>query len=250
MLTNVLLTLLFITLLYLLHKARRIHVTQFSQQELLKTLLDDHYAQIQSYVDLQSLLGLQTTMPRLRGWAASPDFLLFAARHTLREKPKVIVECSSGASTLVLARCCQLNGIGHVFSLEHDPIYADITRSLLEGAGLSEFVTVVDAPIEDVVIEPTKRWYSVSGLFHILEKPIDLLVVDGPPMETGELARYPAIPLFWKKLAPSFSVIMDDANRLSEKNIVLRWIADHPELHVKNLQLEKGGVLIARETAS
>jgi hypothetical protein len=104
---------------YTFHKVRKIHLASYAIHEAATQTQKETlalFAQVQAYDGLMRLLQFRAPLPPLRGWAASPDFLLVIAQHALKHKPKVIVECSSGSSTLVLARCCELNGGGHVYS--------------------------------------------------------------------------------------------------------------------------------------
>lgn len=247
MYTDATLTIVLLMTFYTLYKVRKIHLMQFAQKRLIQTATDNLYSQLQSYVDLQGILRLHSAMPGLRGWAASPDFLLTVVRHTISRKPMVIVECSSGASTLALAKCCMVNGKGHVYSLEHDHFYAETSRQLLHSAGLSDFATVVDAPLADVEIAPTRQWYSLHNLIPLLNHPVELLVIDGPPMDTGELARYPALPLMWDHLADDFTAILDDSDRPSEQTILSRWKSEFNNLDIRQLPLEKGAAILRRE---
>lgn len=211
----------------LLFKIRRIHVATY---ELIDKTRDIHletrhlYAQIQAFHELTALLKMAHPLPTLRGWAASPDFLLIVARHALKEAPKTIVECSCGASTIVLARCAQLNRAGHVFSLEHDPKFAAITRSNLIDAGLSEWATVLDAPLKEMNPHDERKWYSLD----MMTDPgqIEMLVVDGPPTHINPCARYPAIPMLKDRLANRCHVFLDDADRSDEKETVRKWLQD------------------------
>lgn len=63
------------------------------------------------------------------------------------------MECSSGASTIVLAQSAKLNGRGHVFSLEHDRDYATKSRVELEKQSLSDWATVIDAPLQEYIFD-------------------------------------------------------------------------------------------------
>jgi hypothetical protein len=55
------------------------------------------------------------------------------------------------------------------------------------------------------------------------KKEVDVLVVDGPPGDTGLLARYPAVPVLRKAMSPTCVVLLDDANRADEQAIGKRW---------------------------
>ena len=113
-----------------LHKLRRIHLFLFrlAREHSPDIVTDRVFSQVHALHDLYLELGVYHGLPPMRGWAASPDFLLPLAREVLRSKPLNIVECGSGSSTVVLAICVKRNGMGHVFSLDHDAQFADATR--------------------------------------------------------------------------------------------------------------------------
>lgn len=225
-----------------LHKVRRIHLMMFavkSDAEQTRREVEALYRQIESLEALNRLLALSTPLPPLRGWAGSPDFLLAIARHALRAKPRRMVECSSGASTIVLARCAQLSGCGHVFSLEHDPDYARQTRAELASRDLAAWATVVDAPLLPCPAVGGQAWYSLAGLSDG-HAPVDMLVIDGPPQSTAPLARYPALPMLWPKLDPDCVAFLDDAARSDEAAAVRRWLQEFPSLRAVSIPCEKG----------
>ena len=57
------------------------------------------------------------------------------------------------------------------------------------------------------------------------DREIDLLLVDGPPGygEGMERSRYPALPALEPRLAPGAMVVLDDASRPGEREIIERW---------------------------
>ncbi|HRO79685.1 MAG TPA: class I SAM-dependent methyltransferase [Acinetobacter towneri] len=199
------------------------------------------YQQIQSFIGLNNILHLPWPLPSLRGWAASPDFLLLLAEHVLQHKPNYIVECSSGASTVVLAQCAKLNGYGHILSLEHDAHYAERTRQQLIKQGLKDWATVIDAPLRDYEFnEQNYRWYTLNE--QIKSTRTDMLVIDGPPANLGHCARYPAGPLLLPLLNENGVVFLDDANRPDEQEIIQRWINEFKKFNVHSYDCEKGAV--------
>lgn len=228
----------FVVSVAIFYKLRKLHVKSFRIEENSFDSLAT-YSQIQAYLDLVSLIQPRRPLPQLRGWAASPDFLKILATLTLEQKPKVVLECSSGASTIVLARCCELSKSGHVFSLEHDPIYAEKTRALLRAHSLDSWATVIDAPLVPYEELDGQPWYSIEAL-DLANNSVDLLVVDGPPLPTAPLARYPAIPLLIQKLANRCVVMLDDADRAPESAAVEKWLTDFPDFQLTRLPAEKG----------
>jgi len=70
--------------------------------------------QVIALFQLYQALSPRRLLPRTRGWAASPDFLL-TLYHTIRSRrPELVVEIGSGVSTLVCAYALQQNGSGRL----------------------------------------------------------------------------------------------------------------------------------------
>jgi predicted O-methyltransferase YrrM len=230
---------IFLLAIYILYKLCKAHLLLFdlhgqSRQDNLRL-----FRQLEALQGLYAELGLNASLPGTRDWAASPDFLLQLARHARMVKPALVVECSSGTSTLVLARCMQLNGAGRVLSLEHDPHYAEQTRQQLRHHGLQEWAQVLDAPLSLQALAGEQwPWYNISTLPAGLR--IDLLVIDGPPQATRSCARYPAGPLLFPHLASGAAVFLDDAARADETAIVQRWQQEFPALALSSRVCEKG----------
>jgi predicted O-methyltransferase YrrM len=229
---------------YTLHKIRRVHLMQYELKDQDQRIPDALYHQLQALAALDRRLNLTYALPPLRGWAASPDFLLLLAEHVYRQQPKVIVECSSGASTVMLAQCAKQNGKGHVFSLEHDAQYAEKTRQELLKQDLLNWATVIDAPLQEYSFsEQTYRWYKLDE--EIQTKPIDMLIIDGPPGFLNSCARYPAGPLLLPLLNKNAVVFLDDADRPDEQQIIKNWLSEFPNLHVNQHNCEKGAVSLS-----
>ena len=181
-----------------------------------------HFRQVEALMALYYRLQPRIPFPFTRGWAASPDFLLTVANCVLDRRPSTIVECGSGVSTIVMARCAQLNTVGHVYSLEHDARFALATRDELSKQGLSDFATVIHAPlVETSIPDWDGKWYELSGL--AIDGLVDFVVVDGPPVVAAKLARYPAGPAFFGRLSEGAMILLDDADRADEKTIADLW---------------------------
>jgi Methyltransferase domain len=228
---------------YSLNKLRNVHLMLYSMRAQSRSDNDALYRQLELLLGLYVDLGLTKSLPGTRDWAASPDFLMELVRYALQEKPRTVVECSSGTSTVVLARCMQLNGGGKVYSLENDPVYAQETRAQLVRHGLDEFAEVLVAPLQAMTIGAENwTWYADSVLPDTLE--IDMLAIDGPPMTTGVMARYPAGPVLFPRLAGRAAVFLDDANRADETAILQRWKKEFPSLSQSMRFCEKGCALL------
>ncbi len=236
---SILIVILFICI-YISHKVRRIHVKLYEFEDKSRTQLVDLHHQLEALHTLSCELEFQRGLPPTRGWSASPDFLLLIARHVLEERPETILECGSGTSTVVIARALQLAGAGHLYSLEHDSAFAEISRENLSRYDLTEWATVIDAPLRlwAPAVENI-QWYEVE---QIPDQIFDLLVIDGPPMPLGPLSRYPAGPVLFPVLKAEGHAFVDDAKSEQGKRIIQRWKNEFPNLEVKRHDCEKGCV--------
>lgn len=197
-----------------------------------------------SYQTLEKLLGFKTGLPVSEKWSAAADFLTVISQYCLQYQPKNIVECSSGTSSLVLSRCCQLNNQGHVYSLENGIEFAEKSRQQLEDFALLPYCDVLHAPLENVQLEGVAyQWYSLAKLPEI---EIDMLVIDGPPGFIQKHSRYPALPLLHDYLAEHCIIFLDDAGRDDEKEIVQRWLEFNPELSFEYIDNERGCSILRR----
>lgn len=227
-----------------LSKVRKIHLATFvlcSDTKATRKEVEALFAQIQSLLALEKKLNLPDALPPMRGWAGSPDFLLQLAEQVFRSQPQTVMECSSGVSTVVMARCLQLNGKGHLYSLENSPEYAQKTRALLTKYGLTGYATVLDAPL--VSEGQSTPWYDMAAIPGNIG-PVEMLVVDGPPASVAPLARYPAMPRLKALLSSSPIILVDDAARDDESTMVNMWLNEIPELKKIELPCEKGCVML------
>lgn len=203
------------------------------------------YRQLEALISLQSTLKPNLPLPSMRDWAASPDLLKKITELILTGKPTLVIEASSGVSTLVSAYCLRQLGRGKVISLEHEPKYAAITRGFIEFHGLQEFATVVDAPLREYRIKgKTWLWYDTDAF--AADQSFDLFVIDGPPSVIQPLARYPALPLMHDRLGENAVIVLDDGGREDEKNIIALWSEEFPDLSSEFADLEKGAFIIRR----
>lgn len=193
---------------------------------------------MQNYQQLQKELGFRDDLPVTADWSAAADFLFLIKEYCLETKPQVIVECSSGLTSLTLARCCQLNETGKVYSLENGKEYADKSQLNLNNTGLEDFADIIYAPLQPVIINDNSYdWYSLSDLPDL---KIDMLVIDGPPGFIQKHSRFPALPLLMDMLSNDSCVFLDDAARDEEKELVAMWVEMYPYLEHRYIDAERG----------
>jgi len=205
------------------------------------------FRQSEALLFLYSELRPRYGLPETRGWAASPDFLRKVCEVFAAHEPKLVVECSSGVSTLVLAYMVKRAGRGRIVSLEHDATYAAQTRALLRRHGVEHFVEVQVAPLVDLKLTDwSGRWYDVSDLR--IDAPIDMLVIDGPPAEMQHQSRYPAYPVLRASMSDNAVILLDDSGREDEREAVRRWCAGDLDLQSTSVadSCEKGCTVLRR----
>lgn len=204
------------------------------------------FRQVEDLLALHVLLQPTQPVPRMRGWAASPDVLRSLAQRILDDPPEVIVEFGSGTSTIVMALAAKRAGHGHVFSYDHEPTYAEQTRRTLDAHGLADWATVTDAPLVPItdskllVDGGPSTWYAIREL----PDSIGLVFVDGPPHDSAELARYPSLPAVASHLVGGSTLLLDDADRPQERSSVGLWQARFPHANFSNLATEKGTAVV------
>jgi len=228
------------------HLASQIDARINGVEELVRKTADDnvkHYRQTEGLFGLYAALAPAVPLPPMRDYAISPDFACLLISAVKERRPALIVETGSGVSTLILAYCLRRLGGGRIVALEHDEAYAARGTAEIERHGLSDVARVIRAPLIPVKIEGREwRWYDPARLTE--RQPIEMLVVDGPPAVTQEMARYPALPLLRSRLADDVIVVVDDHDRDDERRMVKLWLTRYPGFEATVVNTEKGAAIL------
>ena len=204
------------------------------------------FRQLEALQNLSAVLPAADLLPATRGWAASPDLLAVLVDLVITQRPALVVECGSGASTVWLALAMRRFAIsGQVIALDHDPAYGAATRGLLARHQLGGLAEVRDAPLEPFQLngEPC-AWYARAAWADLAG--IDLLFVDGPPAATGHQARYPALPLLSAALSPAATIVVDDLIVPDMQKVLRLWLDAYPDFGSEILPLEKQAAVLRR----
>ena len=146
---------------------------------------------------------------------------------------------------------------GRIVSLEHNKYHYDHTIAILHQAGLEKMVNLIHTPLVDYRFngEDYLFYDSDKALANITNQivgisPKILVLVDGPPGETGPCAKFPALPKLLNHLGKaSFDLIVNDLNRSEEKKIAESWFDLLKRRAVifneKKLSLEKRSICIS-----
>jgi hypothetical protein len=125
-----------------------------------------------------------------------------------------ILECGSGASTVLLGLMAERTG-GGVWSLEHHPGWFAHVASALRWLGLHR----VRLCLTELQPGPDFSWYRVPAE---LPSAFRLVICDGPPGTTPG-GRYGLMPRCHDRLHDDVTILLDDANREGEQEDLRRW---------------------------
>jgi len=112
-------------------------------------------------------------------WVAPPESLI-AAIKVLEAEPGHVLETGSGLSTVLMAAAIPGN---YVYCLEHDPIYAEMTKRLARQANVTN-IGICLAPID-----PATGWYNTADMEGLPDR-FRLGFCDGPPRTFGSRMRF------------------------------------------------------------
>lgn len=177
---------------------------------------------------LDRVLRPERALPAFGGWALEADSIAHVVAQIRDEAPKCIVELGSGASTVCIALALQRFDLKSRFvSIDHEATYMAETRRALLRQGVAERVELVCAPLEPLELDGRIfRWYSAGAVRELGLENVDLLLVDGPPKSSGPLARYPALAMFRPYLSTAAAIVLDDADRDDELEMMAGWASN------------------------
>jgi len=173
------------------------------------------------------------------GFSVSPAAILKILTVAEFYRPTVILELGAGLSTVFLARYARYRGFEgtSIISVDNDEAWLGLVAEYLERENLESYVhltyarrmawrppAAVAAPADSTwKFELPDKWYDPSAIRSALNgRSIDMLLVDGPKGR-GTITRYPALVEFAADLAEGCTVVLDDAHRPPEQEIIARW---------------------------
>jgi hypothetical protein len=140
------------------------------------------------------------------------------------DRPKTVIECGVGVSTLILARYAtscyskSTNSYG-IFSLEQDAQIKQEVERRLAKHGLGDSVRIIHSPIS----EQGRYELDANKLSEQLgSNKADWLLIDGPAGPEG--CREWTLPLLARFCKSGARWFLDDAFRDAELRILGRWL--------------------------
>jgi predicted O-methyltransferase YrrM len=124
-----------------------------------------------------------------------------------------VLECGSGLTTLVLAAISR-HTASDLWSLEHDPHWHQVTNQALQRFGLR-----ANLRLARLRSYGDFDWYDIDPS---AVPDFSVVVCDGPPNSTRG-GRYGLFPVLRDRLTADCVILLDDAERRSEHELVRRW---------------------------
>lgn len=148
------------------------------------------------------------------GFAANIDYLEEVARNAATTRGPIL-ECGSGLTTLLLGLLAGRRGIA-THSLEHSETWQKRISIVLTQHRICN-VRVSTSPLRDY---GNFAWYDAP--LENLPAQFRLVVCDGPPGMTKG-GRYGLLPVVGRRLPKGAVIVLDDADRAGEIEMVDRW---------------------------
>jgi hypothetical protein len=148
------------------------------------------------------------------GYSASIRYLQQVER-LFRERNGAVLECGSGATTLLLALLAEKYD-RYVWTFENHEDWGVHIRKVLSDFDLDR-LTVCFAPLCGY---GDYEWYQFPQM--PLPRDFGLVVCDGPP---GKIrgGRYGLLPVMGGYLRPDCRILLDDTHRRREQELIARW---------------------------
>ncbi len=138
-------------------------------------------------------------------YAAPLSFLRTTARYA-ESCDGAILECGSGATTMIINHICSINPRQEALTLEHEQGWYDkaVANATKDNLHYIAKVNIADG------------WYDIDEAE--LPERIGLVVCDGPPAKIGRGALFGRVK---DRLVGGYAILMDDAHR--EKHTLESW---------------------------
>lgn len=133
-----------------------------------------------------------------------------------------VLELGSGISTIIFASgLSRLSQNSSIVTLEAEERWMEAIQKMVVKYELTDYVRVHHVPYKQYAVY---IWFDEQAIKEILgDKKIDILVVDAPPDTLCHYSRRPAMPFFLPYLKRESIVVLHDAKRPDEVQIVREW---------------------------
>ncbi len=149
-------------------------------------------------------------------WSADVRYLHGVIHHALTTTGPYL-ECGSGLTTLLLGAVARHRRTT-VWSLEHLAPWRDRLLNQVERLGLLPVTRVLLVELRST--GEGFHWYAPD--LSAMPTDFSLVICDGPPGDTPG-GRYGAVPVMARNLASGAIILLDDASRPGEQDVIHRW---------------------------
>jgi len=149
-----------------------------------------------------------------QGYAAKVDYLAAVAKSSVNT-PGPVLECGSGATTLLMGVLCGRRNI-EVWTLEHSREWLQRVEEALMRNHISG-VHVCESPLVEY---GDFVWYDPP--LGRMPKEFSLVICDGPPGVTKG-NRYGLLPVMGNRVPAGSTILLDDAERPGELEVIQKW---------------------------
>ena len=228
--------------------------------------------QVENTLALQNYFSTGDLPPNNYGWSIDTDLALYLTEKLENNTYDLVIEFGSGNSTVLFAKILlkmmmknrEENTLPNdtdlpkrILTFEHNKHYHEQTTAMLRQAELDDMVNLVYAPLVDYSYQDEDYLYydcdaALANIANLYETktPNVLVLIDGPPADTGLNARFPALPKLLNHLSTAtFDLILDDYNRSEEKVVAANWLdlIKKRALHYteQKIPLSRGAVCIS-----
>lgn len=114
-------------------------------------------------------------------------------------------------------------------SIDHDKEWqSSLQNQMRHPTENVEFINAPLTPTNNGVLK-VQHWYDEERLREMITQKgkADLVIIDGPPGDINDYARYPAVNFVAHNLTNDGLVIVDDTDRDFEQRIVKDLVKDH-----------------------
>jgi hypothetical protein len=196
---------------------------------------------------LFTLVGPQLPLPPAAQSDAAPEVLVELLVKYLERRPRVLLACGSGTSTLVLALAVRKYEVpSRVVCIDHDAERLRTTGRLLTRHGVGDVVELRHAPLRRIIRGPDlgASWYDASALGDL--EDLGLVFVDGPPASAGPRSRHALSGELRGRLAADCVIVVNDAGRVDEQAPGGTWADVLPGFERQLLSVGEADVVVLR----
>lgn len=219
--------------------------------------------QVESFLNIIRYIDSGFYPIKLHKWPLSPDITQFLIEKIELNDYDLVIEFGSGTSTLVIAKALKIHKKKYPskniiqVAFEHNKQYYNQTKKILKIENLLDNIQLYHLQLINIEINNQKfKYYDCSKEMEKLSQNKNikniLVLVDGPPGNTCNQARYPAMYYLTKYFrSHNIDIVLDDYKRAEEKKVVDMWeeLLKQKKITYSNVEIEtEKGLLFCQIT--